>query len=76
VQGEEGIIPIEVKSGINLRAKSLKVYMDKYMPERAVRTSLADHNISEVSYEKDRDKKGYVIDLPLYAFAEQICRRP
>jgi predicted AAA+ superfamily ATPase len=34
------IVPIEVKSGLNVKAQSLKVYRDKYSPELAVRFSL------------------------------------
>lgn len=52
----EQIIPVEVKAEANLRAKSLKTYCEKYSPELAVRTSMADY------------KKGdRLIDLPLYA---------
>jgi predicted AAA+ superfamily ATPase len=72
VQGDDGIIPIEVKSGINLKSKSLKVYMEKYVPDLAVRTSLADYKISEVPYENNKKSIGFVVDLPLYAFARQI----
>jgi predicted AAA+ superfamily ATPase len=50
------IIPIEVKSGINLRAKSLQVYMQKYEPALALRCSPADYKAG-----------GHITDLPLYA---------
>ena len=50
------IIPIEVKAGINLKAKSLKAYIDKYSPEIAIRASLADYK-----------KTGVIYDIPLYA---------
>ena len=33
IQREGKLIPIEVKSADNTRAKSLKVYMDKYKPD-------------------------------------------
>jgi hypothetical protein len=62
--------PVEVKSGINLQAKSLKVYMQKYKTEIAIRTSLADYKESEVIYENHEEQKsGKVIDIPLYAIA-------
>ena len=49
------VIPVEVKSGTNLKAKSLKTYMDKYSPTYAVRTSLADYKQTDNLY-----------DIPLY----------
>lgn len=61
MQKSDKVIPIEVKSGINLKAKSMKAYMDKYSPEYAVRTSLADYR-----------NTGSLYDIPLYAIAEII----
>lgn len=57
----ENIIPVEVKAEVNLRAKSLKTYREKFNPEVSVRTSMAD-------YKRDED----LIDLPLYAI-DNIC---
>ena len=51
----EKIIPLEVKAEINLRAKSLKSYRDKYAPEVSVRASMADYK-----------EHGGLVDLPLY----------
>ena len=39
IQCEEKIIPIEVKSADNTRAKSLKVYMDTYKPAYVIKLS-------------------------------------
>lgn len=39
IQREGHLIPIEVKSADNTRAKSLKVYMDTYKPAYAVKLS-------------------------------------
>ena len=55
----ERIIPVEVKAEVNLRAKSLKVYKEKYTPELSVRTSMADYK-----------KEDWLINLPLYAMEE------
>jgi hypothetical protein len=49
------IIPLEVKAELNLRAKSLKAFRDKFNPKIAIRASMAD-------YKKDND----LINLPLY----------
>lgn len=39
IQREEKLIPVEVKSADNTRAKSLKMYMDTYKPEYAIKLS-------------------------------------
>jgi len=50
------VVPIEVKAEENLRAKSLKAYVEKFKPQIAVRTSLSDF------HEED-----WLINIPLYA---------
>lgn len=55
VDDGEKIIPLEVKAEINLRAKSLKSYRDKYSPEVSVRASMADYKVTDG-----------LVDLPLY----------
>ena len=56
IEYESHIIPVEVKAGVNLKAKSLKTYIDKYKPVKAIRFSLADYkNINNLA------------DIPLYA---------
>jgi predicted AAA+ superfamily ATPase len=50
------VIPIEVKAEVNLQAKSLKSYREKFSPALSVRTSMAD-------YKKD----GWLLNLPLWA---------
>ena len=54
------IVPLEAKAEINLRAKSLKTYREKFSPEISVRASMADY--------KEEDG---LINLPLYLI-EQI----
>ena len=56
----EQIIPVEVKAEVNLRAKSLKTYHEKFSPTVSIRTSMSDY--------KEED---WLINLPLYAI-EQI----
>ena len=58
----EQIIPVEVKAEVNLRAKSLKTYREKFSPEISVRTSMADYK-----------KEEWLVNLPLYAI-DQIGR--
>lgn len=43
IQKGMNIIPIEVKAEENLRAKSLRTYCNKYLPEMAIRTSMSDY---------------------------------
>lgn len=55
------ILPVEVKAEVNLKAKSLKTYREKYQPAHSVRISMADYKEEE-----------WLIDLPLYAI-EQLA---
>ena len=55
----ETVVPIEVKAEVNLKAKSLKTFCEKYNPESAVRTSMADYR-----------KEDWLTNLPLYAIGE------
>lgn len=56
----EQIVPVEVKAKVNLKAKSLKTYQEKFSPEIAVRTSMTDFK-----------KETWLVNIPLYA-AEQF----
>ncbi len=40
LQSQNEIIPIEVKAEENLKSKSLKVFVEKYQPKTAIRTSM------------------------------------
>ena len=55
----EQIIPVEVKAEVNLKAKSLRTYKDKFDPEVSIRTSMADYK-----------KEDWLLNLPLYAVEE------
>jgi predicted AAA+ superfamily ATPase len=55
IQTEAGIVPIEVKSGENLNAKSLRTYIVKYQPERAYKLSMLPPRRNET-----------VMNMPLY----------
>ena len=55
IQLKSNVVPVEVKAETNLQAKSLKVYMEKFKPELAIRTSLADYK-----------KADNLVDIPLY----------
>ena len=43
IDNGEQIVPVEVKAEVNLKAKSLKTYREKFNPEISVRTSMADY---------------------------------
>lgn len=55
----EQIVPVEVKAELNLKAKSLKTYREKFNPNISIRTSMADYK-----------KEDWLINLPLYAVEE------
>ena len=60
------IYPLEVKAEENLKAKSLKVYSEKYAPPLAIRTSMSDFR-----------KENRLVNLPLYAISQlmSFCRK-
>lgn len=55
LQRKQAVIPIEVKAEENLKAKSLKVYVEQFQPEQAIRFSMADYR-----------KQDWMVNVPLY----------
>lgn len=55
-QDQGKIIPVEVKAGENLKAKSFKLFCEKYQPETAIRSSLSKYQ-----------KESWMENIPLYA---------
>lgn len=47
LQFDSNIVPIEVKSGTNLKAKSLKLFREKYSPKISVKFSLKDTKLND-----------------------------
>ena len=47
IQREGKLIPIEVKSADNTKAKSLKIYMDTYKPDYAIKLSAKNFGIED-----------------------------
>lgn len=56
VQQKQAVIPIEVKAEENLKAKSLKVYVEQFQPAHAFRFSMADYR-----------EQDWLVNVPLYA---------
>jgi predicted AAA+ superfamily ATPase len=56
IQYQNQVIPLEVKASENLKAKSLKVYHEKYHPVISLRSSLSDYR-----------EESWLTNLPLYA---------
>lgn len=56
IQEEGEVIPIEVKSGENLKAKSFRLFCEKFQPKKAIRTSLTDYK-----------EESWMENVPLYA---------
>lgn len=50
------IVPIEVKAETNLKAKSLKTYYEKFLPEISVRTAMTDYK-----------REDWLLNIPLWA---------
>jgi hypothetical protein len=58
LQSQNDIIPIEVKAEENLKSKSLKVFVDKYKPNTAIRTSMSRYRTQD-----------WMTNIPLYGIA-------
>ena len=56
IDNGKDVIPVEVKAEVNLQAKSLKVYRDKFQPKLSIRTSMADYK-----------REDWLLNLPLWA---------
>lgn len=56
IDTDESIIPIEVKSGSNLKSKSLDIYIKKYNPKYAIKLSQKNFKFNETVY-----------NIPIYA---------
>ena len=61
IQCGENIIPLEVKAEENLRAKSLRVFCQKYAPQIALRSSLSGYR-----------EEDWLTNVHLYSLAEYI----
>lgn len=59
LQHQNEIIPIEVKAEENLKSKSLKLFVDKFLPTTAIRTSMSNYR-----------KEDWLTNIPLYAVGE------
>ena len=59
LQRGQGVVPIEVKAEENLKAKSLKVYVEQFSPEQALRYSMADYR-----------EQDWMANVPLYACSD------
>ncbi len=51
----QDVVPIEVKAERNLKAKSLKVYYEKYKPKKVIRTAMTKYSVEE-----------WLVNLPLW----------
>ncbi len=66
------IIPVEVKSGDNLRARSLLVYCQRFQPRHAIRTSLRSYATGEYAFKGPQHAHTATLltELPLYALSQ------
>lgn len=51
----DNVVPVEVKAEVNLKAKSLRMYVEKFSPRIAIRTSMTDYKSDD-----------WLVNLPLY----------
>ena len=67
IQWHNEVVPLEVKSGIRKKSKSLDIYRERYHPAHAVKTSLNNYGVYNGLY-----------SIPLYMIAsfEDILNKP
>ena len=65
IQRQDQIVPIEVKSGLNVRSRSLRVYFDKYNPQTCIRTSPNDY-----------EEQSWMTNIPLFSFLSWLKTPP
>jgi len=63
IQKRTNIVPIEVKAEENLKAKSLRVYCDKFKPQMAIRTSMSNYR-----------EQDWMVNVPLYILDKYLER--
>ena len=61
IQRGNTVVPIEVKAEENLKAKSLKAFVDKFQIGKGVRISMSDYR-----------EQDWLVNVPLYAFTKLI----
>ena len=59
IQDKNEIIPVEVKAEENVKSKSLKVYVEKFSPKTALRTSMNMYR-----------EESWMVNVPLYGIGE------
>ena len=59
--GDDEIIPVEAKSGENLKARSFKLFCEKFQPQTAIRTSLSNYR-----------KESWMTNVPLYIVGDYL----
>lgn len=59
IQLKDQVVPLEVKAEENLQSKSLKSYVHKYQPHKAIRTSMSNYREEE-----------WLTNWPLYGISE------
>lgn len=64
IQKGTDIVPIEVKAEENLKAKSLRVYCDKFKPQIAIRTSMSNYR-----------EQDWMVNVPLYVLDKYLDKQ-
>ena len=63
------LVPLEVKAELNLTAKSLKSYCQKFEPTISIRTSMANYHVQQIPL--NGTERSYTqLDIPLYALSQ------
>ena len=64
IQLSDNVYPVEVKAEENVRAKSMKIFIEKNPELKGIRLSMKNH-----------ETQSWIESIPLYAFRESLIRR-
>ena len=64
IQLSDNVYPVEVKAEENVRAKSMKIFIEKNPDLKGIRLSMKNH-----------ETQSWIESIPLYAFRESLIRR-
>ena len=75
LETDRGVVPLEAKAELNLRAKSLRSFCQRYRPTKIARTSMHSYGVSSYSY-SDTDgnaRSCSLLDIPLFAISQLLA---
>lgn len=70
-----GVVPLEAKAELNLKAKSLRSYCRRFSPHKVARVSMHGYAVNPYSYEDPagNSRECPLVDLPLFGISQVMA---